>query len=181
MKRRIHIMGASGSGTSTLGQALACRLPHVHLDSDDYFWEHKFTKQREITERLGRIRQDLEQPGPWILSGAVCGWGDGLRPYFDLVIFLRIPPELRLERLKAREYERYGTESLPGGSRYADVQAFLEWASLYDTAGPEVRSLKLHEAWMLELDCPVLRLEGDLSVKERVEAVLGYLSYGKEG
>lgn len=181
MKRRIHIMGASGAGTSTLGQALAGRLPHVHLDSDDYFWEQKFSKQRELTERLGRIRHDLEQRVPWILSGAVCGWGDSLRSYFDLVIFLRIPPSIRLERLKAREYERYGNESLPGGSRYGDVQAFLEWASLYDTAGPEVRSLKLHEAWMRELDCPLLRLEGDLSVEERVEAVLNYLSCGKEG
>ncbi|WP_042202616.1 AAA family ATPase [Paenibacillus camerounensis] len=181
MKRRIHIMGASGSGTSTLGQALAGRLPHRHLDSDDYFWEHKYTKQRDIIERLSRITYDLDQHEPWILSGAVCGWGDGLRSYFDLVIFLWIPPELRLERLRAREYERYGTESLPGGSRYEDVQAFLEWASLYDTAGPEVRSRKLHEAWMLELDCPVLRLEGDFPVEERVEAVLDYLSCGKEG
>ncbi|MNB76872.1 hypothetical protein D3C75_235450 [compost metagenome] len=181
MKHRIHIMGASGAGTSTLGQALASRLPHRHLDSDDYFWEHKYTKQRDITERLSSIKYDLDQPEPWILSGAVCGWGDGLRPYFDLVIFLWIPPELRLERLRAREYERYGTESLPGGSRYEDVQTFLEWASLYDTAGPEVRSRKLHESWMLELDCPVLRLEGDLPVEERVEAVLDYLSCGKEG
>lgn len=47
--------------------------------------------------------------------------------------------------------------------------------------GPEVRSRKLHESWMLELDCPVLRLEGDLPVVERVETVLGYLSCGKEG
>ncbi|MNH44609.1 hypothetical protein D3C79_1068180 [compost metagenome] len=60
------------------------------------------------------------------------------------------------------------------------MQTFLEWASLYDTAGPEVRSRKLHEAWMLELQCPVLRLEGDLSVEERVEAVLNYLSCGRE-
>lgn len=181
MKRRIHIMGASGAGTSTLGQALARRLPHVHLDSDDYFWEQKFSKQREITERLSIIKGDLEQREPWILSGAVCGWGDVLRPYFDLVIFLYIPPKLRLERLQAREYGRYGKESLPGGIRYEDVQAFLEWASLYDTAGPEVRSRSLHEAWMMELDCPVLRLEGDLSVEERVEAVMNYLSCGKEG
>lgn len=35
--RRIHIMGASGVGTSTLGYELAKVLPHVQLDSDDYF------------------------------------------------------------------------------------------------------------------------------------------------
>ncbi|QSF46917.1 ATP-binding protein [Paenibacillus tianjinensis] len=180
MKSRIHIMGASGAGTSTLGHALAGRLPHEHLDSDDYFWERKFSKQSDIRERLSKIRYDLEHREPWILSGAVCGWGDGLRSYFDLVIFLWIPPELRLERLRAREFARYGAECLPGGSRYEDVQSFLEWASLYDTAGPEVRSRTLHEAWMRELQCPVLRLDGNLSVEERVEAVLSYLSCGRE-
>lgn len=175
MKRRIHIMGASGSGTSTLGQALAEKLPHVHLDSDDYFWEQKFTKQSDKAERLAAIKRDLEQTGQWILSGAVCGWGDELRSYFDLVIFLWIPPKLRLERLKAREYERYGVDSLPGGSKFADMQVFLEWAALYDTAGVEVRSRTLHEQWMAELHCPVLRLMGDMTVDERVEAVLKYL------
>lgn len=176
MNRRIHIMGASGSGTSTLGRALAERLPHVHLDSDDYFWAHKFTKQTDKTERLAAIKQDLLHAGPWILSGAVCGWGDELRSYFDLVIFLWIPPELRLERLKSREYERYGQDILPGGSKFADVQVFLEWAALYDTAGIEVRSRTLHEQWMAELDCPVLRLTGDMPVDERVDAVLRYMS-----
>jgi adenylate kinase family enzyme len=36
--RRIHLMGASGSGVTTLGRALAARLALPHHDSDDYFW-----------------------------------------------------------------------------------------------------------------------------------------------
>lgn len=66
MKRRIHILGASGAGTTTLGHALAERLPHVHLDSDDYFWEQKFSKQSDIQERLHSIRYALEHAEPWI-------------------------------------------------------------------------------------------------------------------
>lgn len=112
---------------------------------------------------------------PWILSGAVCGWGDGLRPLFDLVIFLGLPPEIRLDRLRAREYERYGDHILPGGSKYEAYQTFMEWAALYDVAGVEVRSKVLHEEWMSALECPILRIEEDLSVGERVEIVLRYL------
>ena len=37
MNSKIHILGASGSGTSTLGNSLAEVLPHTHLDTDDYF------------------------------------------------------------------------------------------------------------------------------------------------
>lgn len=176
MNRKIHIMGASGAGTTTLGKALAARLPHVHLDSDDYFWEQKYSKQTPVAARLSRLRTDLEQQEPWILSGAVCGWGDGLRDTFDLVIFLWIPEQLRLERLRAREYQRYGDEGLPGGSKYEDVETFMEWAALYDTAGPEVRSRALHEEWMAGLICEVMRLEGDMQVEERVAAVLHHMS-----
>jgi hypothetical protein len=36
--KRIHILGASGSGTTTLGHALAARLQCPHFDTDAYFW-----------------------------------------------------------------------------------------------------------------------------------------------
>ena len=42
-------MGASGSGTTTLGAALGARLGCRHVDSDDLFWvktEPPFTLQR---------------------------------------------------------------------------------------------------------------------------------------
>lgn len=176
MYRRIHIMGASGAGTTTLGKALAVRLPHVHLDSDDYFWEQKYSKPSDVAERLSSLRADMARHEPWILSGALCGWGDPLRDIFDLVIFLWIPEKIRLERLRAREYERYGDEGLPGGDKYEDVESFIAWAAEYDTAGVEVRSRMLHEEWMAALSCDLLRLEEDLTVEERVEAVLQYIS-----
>lgn len=169
-------MGASGAGTSTLGRELAKVLPHVHLDSDDYFWEHKYSKQTDVADRLRRVKQDIHSMEPWILSGAVCGWGDELRPFFDLIIYLWVPPEIRLERLRVREFERYGADILPDGSKYEDMQTFLEWAALYDVAGVEVRSKVLHEEWMSVLECPVIRMEGDLTTIERVETVLSYMS-----
>jgi adenylate kinase family enzyme len=36
MIHRIHILEASGSGTTTLGRALAEHLQHPHFDTDDY-------------------------------------------------------------------------------------------------------------------------------------------------
>lgn len=176
MKEKIHILGASGSGTSTLGSSLSKVLPHTHLDTDDYFWTTKFTKQREVPKRREILEKDLLLNENWILSGAVCGWGDNFKSYFDLVIFLWVPQDIRLERLKQREYERYGSQILTGGSKYEQSKTFLEWASLYDSAGMEVRSKKLHEHWMADLSCPVLKIEGDYSVNERVDIVLDYLN-----
>lgn len=68
MYRKIHIMGASGAGTTTLGKALAARLPHVHLDSDDYYWEQKYSIKSDVAARLSRLEMDLKRHEPWILS-----------------------------------------------------------------------------------------------------------------
>lgn len=174
MNSKIHILGAAGTRTSTLGNALAQVLPHTHLDTDNYFWITKFTEQRPVSERREMLRNDLSRSEQWILSGAVAGWGDCFRPCFDLVIFLWIPSEVRLARLQQREVERYGNEALAGGSRYEESQAFLEWASVYDHAGMEVRSKTLHEQWMAGLSCPILRIEGDYSIEERVAKVKAY-------
>lgn len=175
MYNRIHIFGASGSGATTLGRELTRYLPHVNLDGDDYFWEEKFSSPRAPHERVQLLKKDLSSHEQWILSGAVCGWGDELKSIFDLVIFLHVPPELRLQRLRTREFQRYGDSILPGGDMHEQSLAFLDWAALYDTAGLEVRSKALHEQWMLELTCPVLRIEGNHSVEERIEIILRYI------
>lgn len=175
MKNKIHILGASGSGASTLGNELTLLLPHKCYDSDDYYWIERFTKQREPKDRLRLLKEDLSFSEQWIFSGAVCGWGDELKSEFDLVIFLYVPKKIRLHRLKEREFQRYGDTILPGGNNYEQSKAFLNWASLYDEAGLKVRSKSLHEYWMSDLTCPVLRIEGNHTVKERVNIVLDYL------
>ncbi|GIP41233.1 hypothetical protein J31TS4_45130 [Paenibacillus sp. J31TS4] len=174
MAKRIHILGAAGSGTTTLGRALAEALPHVHLDTDDFYWEDPgvYTAKRPIPERLERLSAACGEAGQWVLTGSLCGWGDPLIPTFDLVVFLVIPQQVRLMRLEERERERYGRDVLPGGTRHGHMEAFLSWAARYETGGPEVRSRALHEAWLAGLTCPVVRIEGDTTVEQRVEAVL---------
>lgn len=61
MRNRIHILGASGSGVSTLGSELDLRLPHVNLDGDDYFWTEKFSRQREPADRVRFLKEDLRE------------------------------------------------------------------------------------------------------------------------
>jgi adenylate kinase family enzyme len=106
MIHRIHILGASGSGTTTLGRALAERLQYPHFDTDDYFWvptDPPYTHQRARTERQQLLMGDLTAHNAWVVSGSLCGWGDGAIPLFEFVVFLSIPSEVRMARLHRRE------------------------------------------------------------------------------
>ncbi|EUJ47221.1 AAA family ATPase [Paenilisteria rocourtiae] len=172
---RIHVMGASGAGTSTLGRALANRLGVPFFDTDNYYWEEKYNIKRVIEKRLEMMEQDFAGHQDWILSGALSNWGMSLERLFDVVVFLEVPRDVRLERLVNRERARYGDAILPGGSRHEAHLEFVAWASRYEGGGLDVRSKKLHEAWIQKLNCPVLRVTGDMTVDEEVTQILTVL------
>ena len=175
MKRVIHIFGASGSGTSTLGRALAEKTGFRFMDTDDYYWlpaEPMYTLKRPIPERLALMARDLDECSDAVLSGSLAGWGDPLIPRFTLAVRLNTPTPVRMERLQQREYARYGRRILPGGDLYEQSQAFLAWAAQYDDGLPPLRSRALHDLWQQKLSYPLLTLDGTLPLDELAEAVL---------
>jgi hypothetical protein len=115
---RVHILGASGSGTSTLGQALAERLGCPLLDVDDYFWlptDPPFQQIRDVSERQALLGAAIGRSPTCVISGSLSDWGDRFIPLFDLVVFLWLPPAIRLARLAARERRLFGEEALAPG------------------------------------------------------------------
>jgi hypothetical protein len=101
-----------------------------------------------------------------VLAGSIIDWGLELENAFDLIVFLYLDAAIRVERLRAREIAFLGK---------ADAE-FLEWAAQYDAGVLGGRSLTKHQAWLSARTCPVLELRGDLSVGERVDAVLKHLT-----
>lgn len=119
------------------------------------------------------LHADLVKESDWVLSGSLCDWGDFAIPLFTLVIFLWIPSDLRLKRLREREIDRYGIQALsPGGWFYQNHLDFMDYASAYEMGGLDIRSKTLHEQWIAKQPCPVLRIEIPLPVKELVNVVV---------
>jgi adenylate kinase family enzyme len=171
---KVHVFGASGSGTTTLGRALATALGSVHLDADTYFWQSTdppFTQIRPAGERVILLGNALQATPNWVLSGSVCGWGDAFKDDFTLAVFLYIPMDVRMRRILERDQARFGARIERGGDMYEANQAFIEWASKYDTAGLEMRSRTLHEQWVKTLRCPVLRIEYDAPLERSLDIV----------
>ena len=163
MKQIIHIFGASGSGTSTLGQAIRDAFGYRWMDTDDYFWlpsDPPYTQKRPIDERLRMMRADMENAGNVVISGSLVDWGDALIPLFTLAIRLETATQVRIERLKQREKAAFGRRIEVGGDMYQKHADFLKWAAAYDTGGLETRSRAKHDAWQRQLRCPLLVLDG---------------------
>jgi hypothetical protein len=144
-------------------------LKAAFFDVDDYFWlptEPLYQRQREPSARLSLLVADLARVPYAVASGSVIQWGRELEDSFSLIVFLTLQPDLRLARLRQREVARFGQ---------ADAK-FLESAMQYDEGRSEENSRIGDERWLAERSCPVLRIEGDIPVQEKLARVANTLS-----
>ncbi len=74
MARRIHIFGASGSGATTLATVLCAVTNITSHDSDDFYFDLKYTSRRDPIRRNSDLFDAVSKTENWILSGSIDGW-----------------------------------------------------------------------------------------------------------
>ena len=169
---RVLITGAAGSGTTTLGRALAREIRAKYVEGDDHFWfatDPPYQRPRTPEERLASMVDAVETATPVVVAGSIVGWGSRIEDAFTLVVFLLVPTGIRVARLRAREAERFGKPH----------EGFIEWAAQYEEGPLEGRSRTKHEEWLSGRSCPVLRIEGDVPLAESLRRVIDALRAAK--
>lgn len=182
MRNVIHIYGASGSGTTTLGKKICDELGYTHMDTDDYFWmptEPKYIHKRPKSERVELMKNDINKFENVVISGSLTDWGDELIPYFTLAIRIEMNLSARIERLVQREKERYGSRIEPDGDLHQHHIEFIEWAKSYDNGGLDIRSKAMHDELEKSFPCEVLYLDGEDELDVKLDKVLKTLGIEK--
>jgi len=172
---KIIIFGASGVGTTTLATSLAQRLNWVHLDADDYYWEDSqppFQIKVPLEKRNENLKVDFNKHQNVLVSGSLITWSAYWNTAFDFGVFLKLPPGIRMEQLKNRELERYGTTLKTDKEIIKKSTDFLAWAKRYDDVSFDGRSIRQHQNWTRLLDCEVIEMDGDLTNEERMKIVV---------
>jgi hypothetical protein len=98
---------------------------------------------------------------------------------FDLVVFLYVPTEVRLARLRRRERDRFGEALDPGGSMHDQHEAFVAHAAGYDCGLSGTRTLHTDKAWLAYLRCPVLSIVGECGTGDQIRRVFSF--WGNDG
>lgn len=176
----IQLLGAAGSGKSTLGRAISSITGLPLLQSDRYLWQDdEFTRMRPPEEARSLLRSDLERYPNFILDGGVHRWlpMGALRP--DLLVLIRLEHETRMARLRQRELDRFGDRCLPGGDHAPITQEFLDWAATYETASytEESNCLASHLRRLGEAECPCLILWSRQPAEHLARQVLSLAGY----
>ncbi len=171
---KILLFGASGSGTTTLGNEIAKRTNFKHLDADDYYWKKTIPPYQEkipLSERNENLKAHFNTYKNVVVSGSLVSWGKEWETAFDLAVFIQMENTKRMERLKKRESQRYGEKLLTDKKTQQNSKAFLAWANQYENPNFNGRSLKVHNNWIKLLNCKVIRIDGAIELPKKAALI----------
>jgi len=182
----IAILGLNGSGKSTLTHALSKQTGYFEMDVEDYYFpqqresrkwalenncvihtdqldELPFSNPRTKSEVQRAIMENIKTHPRFIISGVTMNWSDEILSRIDIAFWIQTPLEERIKRIQTREERRFGARVLDGGDMFAQQMEFREIV--------KNRHSKEVEESVTKLDCPVIVIDGTLSVIHNLEKI----------
>ena len=165
---KIILCGLNGAGKSTVGKALARRLGFPFLDIEDYYFpdgsgDYKYRSSRTREEVSALLLRDLFRLENVVLASVKGDYGSEVEALFTHAVYLEVPRETRLARVRARAYGQFGERIGPGGDLYDREKRFFRMVR--DRTDAHVTD------WLDRLSIPVVTVDGTLSVETAVERI----------
>lgn len=151
----IAVVGANGSGKTTLGGYLADLLGYQHMDIEDYYFKKSvipYADPRTREEVKELLLADMKKYDRFVLSAVNGDFGNEINALYGCVVYIKAPLEIRLERVKQRAVDKFGSRVLKGGDMYEQEQDFFEFVS--------VRTMDKTDEWLQRMECPVIYVDG---------------------
>lgn len=190
MVNGIALFGLNGGGKSTLAHALAKQISYFEIDVEDYYFpeqrkSRKWAMEHDeimVTEHLGDVPfstprtkeevqdtllKDMQSHQKFIISGVTMNWKEEILSRINIAFWVQTPLEERLKRIKMREEKRFGERVLPDGDMYAQQIEFQKVVGNRDIEKVEESAERLK--------CPIIVLDGTVSVEENLEKIMKHI------
>lgn len=166
----ILVCGLNGVGKSTLGKALADRLGYYFIDNEDLYFpktdpHYSYTSPRS-REEVEKLFFNLTQAHENFVFTSVKGdYGEAAYSLFQYAVLVEVSKDIRMQRVRNRSFQKFGSRMLPGGDLYEQEENFFKFC--------KSRAENTVEEWVQCLNCPVIRVDGTKSVSENIELIMG--------
>ena len=165
----ILICGLNGAGKSTLGKALAEKLRFHYIDNENLYFpktdpHYLYASPRTREEAEALLLREIKSHENFILSAVKGDYGEAFHLFLQYIVWLRVPRDIRIQRVKARSFQKFGARMLPGGDLYQQEAQFFHMA--------QSRPERFVEEWVTSLDRPVLQIDGTRSVEENTNLII---------
>lgn len=166
MSNGIIITGLNGCGKSTVCKALAEKLNYYSMDVEDYYFidsDIPYAKFHTHEETKKRMLDDILKHKNYVLATVNCDWGKEIISTYKFAVVLKAPLDLRMKRIKEREYRKFGSRVLNGGDLYESQQKFHNKVF--------ARGEEHMEKQMKFIECPIIEVDAALPIKEVINIV----------
>lgn len=161
--------GLNGCGKSTLGRALAQKIGFHFIDNEELFFtrnaaDEPYQNPRSRAEAEKILMEEVRKHGDFALAAVRGDYGKEILSLYRYAVLMEVPKEIRMERIRNRSFQKFGSRMRAGGELYEQEEAFFRTAA----SRPEDYAV----AWTRTLDCPVLSVDGTRPVDENVEWIV---------
>ena len=115
--------------------------------------------------------EDIQKNHCFVFSAVNGDMTPEINDNYDLVVYLDVPLDMRMKRIRKRAIDKFGDRVLPGGDMYEQEESFFAYA--------EKRTPEKIEKWLKTLSCKTIRLDGTKPIQESVELIKSLLLWEK--
>ena len=177
------IIGPSASGKTTLGKKVAELLGFPYFDVDDFIWRFDtpdpYTVMYSREEKISRLQNAIAPYEHFVMAGSMSSFHQAFDDTFEMMVFLYVDPDIRVQRANERAIQRFGNRVLEGGDMYESNQDFLRKIRKYETDGSP--NLTEQKVWMESLSCKKLELDGTEQIEKNARIIAEAYGFIKEG
>lgn len=168
----IVICGLNGTGKSTLGKILAKKLHFHFIDIEDLYFpkensDYIYASPRTREDVAERLRCEIRTHENFIFASVKGDYGEDICSFFQYAILLNAPRDIRLQRVKERSFQKFGSRMLPGGDLFEQEEKFFRFV--------ESRNENTVEEWVKSLKCPVIRIDGTKPIDENTNFIIEHI------
>lgn len=127
----ILVCGLNGAGKSTLGKALAEKLHFYFIDDEELYFsktdsDYIYASPCTHEEAEKRLFHKMQAHENFVLASVKGDYGALFYPFIQYAIWIDVPKDIRLQRVKNRSFQKFGSRILPGGDLYEKEKTFFE-------------------------------------------------------
>lgn len=83
---------------------------------------------------------------------------------FTCAVYIGVPKNVRIERVKKSSYEKFGDKIMPGGDLYEQENGFFRMV--------QKRSDKCIKEWLEKIKIPIIEIDGTKPINENMEYII---------
>lgn len=164
----IVICGLNGAGKSTLGKTLAEKTDFHFIDIENLYFpktnpDYAYASPRTREDVAERLFYEIQTHKNFILASVKGDYGEDLYSFFQYAILIEVPRDIRLQRVKARSFQKFGSRMLSGGDLFEQEEKFFRLV--------ESRNEDTVEEWVKSLKCPIIRIDGTKPIDENADFI----------